>query len=535
MKVSAMKESEQVIEKYLRLLCFEDATFIAERLYAMKKEPRTLYLLAKCYFMQGDVLKAYEKLSQSSSNMCSESQYLLAKAAFQIGKLNCAEQALTKSVSSNVGNFFTYTGSGDSVNIPGGSLGLLLLGKIYRASNRVKEAKACLRLSIVIDPYLWSAYRILSKLGDNIFDVGSVRPVESISGRHTQTLQNTNSCAASDDEQDVHCVVKVAAQGYFHLCKYQCSEALTMFSRLPQNQLRSTWVLNAIGEAYFGLADYVNAAKTFKKIRLLSPFDTEGIALYSTCLWHLKREIDLSYLAQEVIKIDRKSPETWCAVGNSFSFQKEHESALYFFRRAIRVQPEYVYSYTLAAHEYVSNEDFEKAIEFYRQAIRIDKRHYNAWYGLGTIYFRQEKYELSHFHIVKAISINKNSSVLYCYLGMVISCLDPSDKINAMAALNKASELEPSNPTSRFQKALLLSKMCMYKESLDELRRVRDFAPREASVRFEIGKLCAKMQQLDEARANLFAAHDLDPKNGNLYKGYVDKVICNNAGADDVL
>ena len=129
MKVSMMKKSEEAIEKYLRLLCFEDATFLAERLYANEKGPRTLYLLAKCYFMQGDFRRAYEKLSRSSSYISPESQYLLAKAAFQLGKLTCAELALTKSVSPKSGSFFSYTGSADNLSIPGGSLGLLLLGK----------------------------------------------------------------------------------------------------------------------------------------------------------------------------------------------------------------------------------------------------------------------------------------------------------------------------------------------------------------------------------------------------------------------
>jgi tetratricopeptide (TPR) repeat protein len=38
-------------------------------------------------------------------------------------------------------------------------------------------------------------------------------------------------------------------------------------------------------------------------------------------------------------------------------------------------------------------------------------------YGLGTIYYRQEKYELAEYHFTRALSINRQSSVLHCYLG----------------------------------------------------------------------------------------------------------------------
>ena len=60
----------------------------------------------------------------------------------------------------------------------------------------------------------------------------------------------------------------------------------------------------------------------------------------------------------------------------------------------------------------------EKATASYRAAIRLDAGHYNAWYGLGTVYYRQEKYELSEYHFRHALSINDRSSVLHCYLGM---------------------------------------------------------------------------------------------------------------------
>jgi hypothetical protein len=30
----------------------------------------------------------------------------------------------------------------------------------------------------------------------------------------------------------------------------------------------------------------------------------------------------------QAVELDRRSPECWCAVGNCFSLQKEHEAAL---------------------------------------------------------------------------------------------------------------------------------------------------------------------------------------------------------------
>lgn len=35
----------------------------------------------------------------------------------------------------------------------------------------------------------------------------------------------------------------------------------------------------------------------------------EGMEVYSTVLWHLKRETDLCYLAQDLVSIDRHAPQ----------------------------------------------------------------------------------------------------------------------------------------------------------------------------------------------------------------------------------
>jgi tetratricopeptide (TPR) repeat protein len=46
--------------------------------------------------------------------------------------------------------------------------------------------------------------------------------------------------------------------------------------------------------------------------------------------------------------LDRHSPYAWCVLGNCFSLQKEHETALRYFQRALQLDPTLPYAYTLA-------------------------------------------------------------------------------------------------------------------------------------------------------------------------------------------
>ena len=118
--------------------------------------------------------------------------------------------------------------------------------------------------------------------------------------------------------------------------------------------------------------------------------------------------------------MDKFTPESWCVVGNCFSLQKETDVAIRYFRRALQIDESFTYAHTLYGHELVNNENLEKAMHCFRMALLYDDRHYNAWYGLGSIYYRQEKYELAESHFRKALSINNSSSVLKCYLSIVL-------------------------------------------------------------------------------------------------------------------
>lgn len=272
------------------------------------------------------------------------------------------------------------------------------------------------------------------------------------------------------------------------------------------------------------MVDYPEAAKAFSWARQVDPYRLKGLEVYSTVLWHCKREVDLSHLAQAATSLDRQSPHTWCIMGNCFSLQKEHETALRYFQRALQLDPTLPYAYTLAGHEYFANEDFEKGITCYRNAIRIDTRHYNAWFGMGHIYYRQEKYGMAEYHFRRALTINHRSSVLRCYLGMALHKLKRNHE--ALEMLGQAIAADPRNPLAKFERAAVLMAEERYRDALAELHALKDIAPREASVLFHMGKIYKKLDMLDEAMACFANALDLQPPSAdtNLIKSAIDKL-----------
>jgi tetratricopeptide (TPR) repeat protein len=308
----------------------------------------------------------------------------------------------------------------------------------------------------------------------------------------------------------VLCLLRTIGKGYHLMCKYDSQEAILEFEKLPKCQYETGYVLCKVGKCYFEIVKYHQAKKIFEQVRLLEPYRTEDMELFSTILWQLHETVQLSYLAQQLVELDKHSPSTWCTVGNCFSLQKDHESALKFFKRAIQVKPDFAYAYTLCGHEQVSSDNWDKALAFFRNAIRIDSRHYNAWYGLGMIYFRQEKYSIAEYHFNKALAINSKNSVLYCYIGMVLRSSKRYDEAEIM--LKHAIKIDPSNALAKYKKAAVLVNLGKLDSALEELVALKDYSPKEPQLFFLIGKIYKRMGALDKALYHFTLAMDFDTK-----------------------
>jgi len=294
------------------------------------------------------------------------------------------------------------------------------------------------------------------------------------------------------------------------LAKYDCQAALDELDKLPSEQQHSAWVYTLIGRAFYEKVDYEMASRAFEKARQIDPYRTWDMEIYSTSLWHLHRDVHLSFLAQELVAIDRQSPQAWIAVGNCFSLQKEHAQALTCFRRAAQLDPNCAYAYTLSGHESVATEDYEKAISFFRTAIKTDARHYNAWYGLGIVYLRTSKLRMAEYHFRKAVEINPSNAVLICCEGMVLEKQGLTKE--ALGRYDQACELAPTSALVMFKRTKVLVAMKQYELAARDLIRLRDIAPDESNVAFLLGKVYRWMGDNASATRQFAIAQDLDPK-----------------------
>ncbi|KOS18770.1 Protein bimA [Escovopsis weberi] len=315
-------------------------------------------------------------------------------------------------------------------------------------------------------------------------------------------------------------LLKKLGTGYHLMAQFQCQEAMQALSTLPSSHQGSPWVLAVMGRAYYELAQYADAEKYFRRMRAQAPSRLEDMEVYSTTLWHLKRETDLSFLAHELVDSSWHSPQAWCALGNAWSLTRDPEQALRCFKRATQLDPNFAYGFTLQGHEFVANEEYDKALTAYRQAITADKRHYNAYYGIGRVQQRLGAYDKALTHFQAALVINPNNAVLVCCIGTALE--KQKQILPALRAYTKAVELAPRAASTRYKKARALLAAGQIEEAQKELLILKDLAPDEGTVHFLLATLYRSMNEKQLAVRHFTIALALDPKAGSQIKEAIE-------------
>ena len=259
-------------------------------------------------------------------------------------------------------------------------------------------------------------------------------------------------------------------------------EALTAFEPLQERHSNDPWVLTGIAKCYTELSQHDKARLYFsrafdptqndfeyfeddlgsKLVAFDRPFLSKSAAFrvysslrdieyYSSCLWHLKKPQELSMLAFNCMEKHFFRAETWIVLGNCYSLNQDHETALKFLERALKLDPFSAYAYCLSGHEHVCKENFDKAKQSYQNAVNIDPRNLRALWGLGNLNLKMEQYDTAINYFLKAIKINNQCSTFYTQIG--VAWLNKGNLEMALSYMVKGEKINPDDPFNRFNKA----------------------------------------------------------------------------------
>ena len=231
-------------------------------------------------------------------------------------------------------------------------------------------------------------------------------------------------------------IMKQFFMGYVLRELQQHTEAMEIFDSLEHIFPNSKHVLSEKALISYHTRDFDESQELFEQLRELDPHRLTTMDTYSNILYVKEERSALSFLAHNAIENNKYCPETCCIIGNYYSLKAHHEKAVLYFRRALKLDPDYLSAWTLMGHEYVEMKNTPAAIEAYRRAVDINPRDYRAWYGLGQTYeILQMQYYALHYYR-KASTLRPYDSRMWTALGNCFESLERHD--NAIDCYERA-------------------------------------------------------------------------------------------------
>ena len=189
--VDAEMYLQMCVSNAMHKMEYQNAIFIAERLFAVSKTEENALTLARCYRLNKQPYRTYEILKDRRSR---DSRYFFASAAYEIGKLADAETTLTEVIDYEDLYFYSddetddedddYRGEEnrnpniekatkremrkrameeENATIPGGAYGEHLLGKIAKDTGRRQLAIDCFKRALELDPVSYTHLTLPTK------------------------------------------------------------------------------------------------------------------------------------------------------------------------------------------------------------------------------------------------------------------------------------------------------------------------------------------------------------------------------------
>lgn len=356
--------------------------------------------LAKAYFDVRDYRRAAHCLQQCENNL---EVFLRGYATFLAGERLKEEamQEATNTLGKNavVNKDLTALDQELSKKYSEKSLDghlLFLYGCVVRELGQPDRAREIFAESVSTFPCNWSAWRSITELVNDKDQLATLVP--KLPDNHW--MYEFFLADLHLDLQDAH--------------EPESAKVLEVLSnRYPE----SAHVTAQIAQAQYQRMNYDDAENLFNDLLTMDPYRLENMDTYSNILYVKERKGALSFLAHRAVKNDKYRPETCCICGNYYSLKGEHEKAVEYFRRALKLQPSYLSAWTLMGHEYVEMRDTPAAIECYRKAVDINPRDYRAWYGLGQTYEILDMHSYALYYFRKATHLKTYDPRMWCAMG----------------------------------------------------------------------------------------------------------------------
>jgi O-antigen biosynthesis protein len=246
--------------------------------------------------------------------------------------------------------------------------------------------------------------------------------------------------------------------------------------------------------------------------------------------WELQQWQETIQACQKAIEIDSTLAEAHKLIGNALQKTGNPTEAISHYTQAIAIRPDFAEVYANLGTLYAQQQEWDRSIDYYQQALAIKPDFAEIYQYLAKVWQFKQEPEKAQVCLAKASHLQaKPNNTVQDYL---TSAKELQSKNKLEAALEqylRAIELEPRKLEAYEQLVSITEQLELWQEAAKYCRTILDLKSTKASAQpkqqpdsaarqNDLGSVCAKQQQWQQAIEHYQKAIALNPRLAGAYR-----------------
>jgi serine/threonine protein kinase len=221
---------------------------------------------------------------------------------------------------------------------------------------------------------------------------------------------------------------------------------------------------------------------------------------------------------------DQSSAEVFIERGNTYYKQKDYDSAVQNYSKAIELNPRDANAYSSRGNAYYMKGDHDQAFADYNKALALDSTLPHVYINRGNIYYEEGERDQALIDFNRAIQVDSQNATAYYRRGRFYASAyydyknrDAGDYDRAMRDFNKATRLNPRYAQAYSDRGYLYYYKGNYEQAFMDYNKAIESNPKYAEAYTNRGLAYRVHHKYDQALADYNKAIELSPKNAGAY------------------
>jgi tetratricopeptide (TPR) repeat protein len=288
------------------------------------------------------------------------------------------------------------------------------------------------------------------------------------------------------------------------------SEAISAYRKALRLQPNLAGIQLNLGLAEFKQGHFEKAVPPFTAALAGDPQNMQARTLLGMSYYGAKHFADAAKHLELAVKSDPANAELHQLLAQSCLWAKNYSCALEEFRQVQQRDPDSAAAHMLSGEALDGLGRAPEAIAEFQAAAKAAPREPNVHFGLGYLYWKQHKYDQAKAAFEDELSVDPAHAQALAYLGDI--AMKENDPEKALPLLNKAIQLKNDLRIAYLDAGAILTGQKHYQEALAALQRAEKLDPTEPDAHYRLGRLYREVGEVAASQREFAKVRELHEK-----------------------